>query len=255
MRNKHRLALVEHLDAVGKVESQGLGEKPLGRFVHGLAAKPEGPVVHRDHSLRPQFDESTEGLFGTSVNGAVTIGEIGPDWEKGDVGLQPPSNLTETSEVSSVSGVVYRVTAAFNDVASVAAVHIAKHSRAPVLTGSHCYIESEDLDLLPPFELMNSGEAEIFDEILNAARNDDFGSAANELAGCSNHSSQGGQVEMIHVGVCEEYKVDGREVFYQDSRMPLASQEDKTLRKHWIDEELSTLNLQKKRRVSNECDT
>jgi hypothetical protein len=45
-------------------------------------------------------------LFGTGVDGAVAVGEVGADGEQCDVGLQAAANLGEAVEVGGVAGVI-----------------------------------------------------------------------------------------------------------------------------------------------------
>ena len=55
------------------------------RLVHGLAAEAEGAEVHGDHERGAEVDEGLQRLFGAGVDGAVAVGEVGPDGQQGDL--------------------------------------------------------------------------------------------------------------------------------------------------------------------------
>jgi hypothetical protein len=59
---------------------------------------------------------------------------------------------------------------------------------------------------------------------------------------------------MVHVSVGEEDHIDGWQRFDCDAGTPLAAQDNQAFREYWVDEELSSVNLQEKRGVANECD-
>src|ERR1700733_2119602 len=219
----HGFALFEDFYLIFNVEPGRFCSEAFDGFIHGLAAEAEGSVVHRNHLLCAKLYEAADGLFGAGVHGAVSVREIGAYGKQGDLGMETVADLAEAVEVGGVAGVVDGLACGFNDVAAVTAVGVAEDARAPVAAGGHGYLQALHGDGFPPFETMDCGEAESFDQIFDAAWNDYLGRAPGKTTGGADDSPKGGEVEVIHVGVGEEDEVDGREPADRDSGVTLAA--------------------------------
>jgi hypothetical protein len=121
-----------------------------------------------------------------------------------------------------------------------------------VFAGSHGDFEALCGNRFPPFEAVDLREAESFYQVFNATGHYDFWRPTGELAGGADYFSQGSEVEMVHVGVGQEDKIDGRKVVYLYSGMALAAQENQPLREDWVNEELASVDLQQEGGVADE---
>jgi hypothetical protein len=60
---------------------------------------------------------------------------------------------------------------------------------------------------------------------------------------------------VVHVRVCEENRVDSREILYANSGPSKPADQNKPVREDRIDEDVEGGNLQKKRGVPDECNS
>jgi len=57
---------------------------------------------------------------------------------------------------------------------------------------------------------------------------------------------------MIHMGMGQEYQIDGRQFFHQKAGSALPAQHDEPLCEHRINQHLPSVHLEQKRGVANE---
>lgn len=96
-------AFGEGCDAIRDSGTIGSAKQAGQWFVHWFAAETECAVVHGDHDVGIEIDEGAQGLFGAGVNGAVAVGEVGADGEKGDLGVKTPADFCEAAEICCVA--------------------------------------------------------------------------------------------------------------------------------------------------------
>src|SRR5581483_663171 len=101
-----RLALFQHQHAITYARSSGGNAKALERLIHRLVRETEGPVMHGNHGLCFQIQESLQRVFWAGVDIAIVRRMIGADREQCQFGMQPAPNLPKTMEVRSVTGVI-----------------------------------------------------------------------------------------------------------------------------------------------------
>ncbi len=232
-----------------------------GRLAHGFAAQRERAEVHGDEgACGAEVEEGLQGLFGAGVDGAIAVGEVGTDGQQRDLRLQAMADLFETMEVGGVAGVVDAVAAAAQDVTAVVTVGVVEHARAPVAAGRH-----DDFDLLfnrvgfeggglPPFEFGDAAEAEFFDQVAHSQGNDCLRRDAGEAFGVAHDPAQGGEIEVVHVRMCEQYRVDGRQVLEEHAGAALAAQQDQACGEDGVDKEVAAGDLDEEGRVADEGD-
>lgn len=140
-------------------------------------------------------------------------------------------------------------------VSAEATVRIAQHARAPVLRGRRGDLDLADAGGLPPFERAYFGESELADEILYALRNDDQRRSSTAFARMADDAPKGWEIQMIHVCVRQQNRIDGRQVFDADAGTAEPMDENKPVREDGIDENVASVELQKKRCVADEGDS
>ena len=242
----------------------GGGEEASEGLVHGLVAEAEGVVVHWDHGLCSEVDEGLERFFGTGVDGAIAVRGIGSDGEQGDVGVEAAGDFLEAGEEGGIAGMVDGGRArGGEDVSAEAAMGIAEFARAPVAGGGGGDGEGgsggggcggRELGGLPPFEGANLGEAEVADEVLDAVGDDGDGGGQVAAAHGAEDGAEGGEVEVVHVGVGEEDRVDGGKVAWEEAGAALAAEEDEAGGEDGVDEEGAAGGLDEEGGVSDEGD-
>src|SRR6266496_2976871 len=94
--------------------------------------KTEGAIVHGDHPVRIQIQESARGISGASVDVAERRRVVGSDGKQCELRGKTHSDLAEAGEVSSVAGVINRMLAVAEYVAAVTSMRIAQHARSPM---------------------------------------------------------------------------------------------------------------------------
>ena len=240
----HSFALFEDFYLIFNPKTEGFGVEALEGLVHGFAAEAEGAVVHGDHLLGAEVDEGANGFLGAGVDGAVSIREISADRQQGDLGMEAIPDLAEAVEVGGVSGVIERVSGGFKEVSAVAAMGVAEDARPPVTAGGHGYLQALHCGGLPPLESVDGGEAQSFDKVFDSARNDHLGGPSGETASGPDDSSQGGEVEVIHVGVSQQHEVDGRQFVDRDAGMALAAQHNQSFGEDGVDEDSAPGDLE-----------
>jgi hypothetical protein len=251
----HGFTFSKHFYSPFDVEAVGLCGQTFERLLHGFAAETEGAVVHGNHLRGAEIGESADGFLGAGVDGAVAVGEVGADGQQGNLGFQFFADGLEAVEVSSVARVIYGLATAFDDVSAVAAMGVAKDTRAPVFAGGHSYLEVQDVELLPPREAVDVGEAEALDQVFDAAGDDDFRGVAGLPTRGTNDLAEGCHVEVIHVRVREEDEIDGRELCDQDAGAALATKQNQAFGKDGVHEDSAAVDLEEEGGVPDECDS
>ncbi len=255
MRRKvHGLAFFEDFYLMGEAEPEGLGLEALDGLVDGFAAEAEGAEVHGHHAGGAYFYKGSQGLFGAGVDGTVGVGKVSADGEEGKLGPEFCADFAEAVEVGGVAGVIHGMAAALEDVSAVASMGVAKHACAPMFARGHGDPEIFEFKRLPPFEGMHFGKAGAGYEVLDAVRHDDLRGASGEPAGGANDAAQGGEIEVVHVGVRQQDEVDGRQFADQDACATLPAQEDEAFRKDGIDKDVAAVDLEQKGGVADEGD-
>ncbi len=95
---------------------------------------------------------------------------------------------------------------------------------------------------------------EIADEVCDVVGDDGDGCgklAATHLAG---YGAKGWAVEVVHVRVRQEHRVDGREIADEQTGAALAAQDDEASGEDWVDEQGTAGDLDEERGVSDEGD-
>lgn len=253
---EHRFPFGEDSYFISDAEAMCVGVQALDGFFHGFAAQAEGAEVHGNHPFGTGLNEAADGFFGRGVDGAIGVGEVRADGEQGNVWVEASADLGETVEVGGVPGVVDAGTT--NDwshyVAPVFSVHVAEHARSPMLARGHSDLQAKGFQFIPPTEGVESFEAHPFDEVGYAVRDDDFWCRTAKAAGGADDSTQGGFVEVVHVGVGDEDEIDGREVADEDAGAALAAQDYETGGKDWIYKDIFSANLEEEGRVAEKGD-
>jgi hypothetical protein len=243
----HGLALFQNFYPSFNTEPYSLSFQPLEGFFHGFASEAKGSVVHGNHPLSAEFDEASHGLLGAGMDRPVGIREVGSDRQQRDLGFQPGANLAKSVKLSGVSRVINPLAATFNNIPAVPAMHITKHTCAPVFAWGHGDFKSCHLGLVPPLQAMNLRKAEPLHQVLDAFRHNDFGCLSGQLASGANHASQGSHIQMIHVRVGQQNQIDGRQFLHAQPWFALSSEHDKPFGKDGIDQHLAPIDLEQKR--------
>lgn len=240
----------------------GGGAQADGRFAHGFATEGEGAEVHGDEGAGgAEVEVGLESVFRAGVDGAVAVGEVSTDGQKGDLRLQTAADLAEAVEVGGVARVVEGMTGTGDAVAAEEAVGVREHAGTPVFGGGEGdfdagvrAVAATQIGGLPPFEFGDQAEAELADEIGDALRNDDLWRDASDFAGLADNFAQGRQVQVVHVRVGEKDGVDGRQVFDAQAGTALSAEEDERAGEDGVDEQVAAGDLDQERGVADEGD-
>ena len=277
MLHEH-LALAENVDLVCHACLGCCCHEADGRFFHGFAAEWEGAEVHGDHGVGgAEVEEGLQAFFRAGVDGPVAVWGIGADGQQCDAWVQAAADLAEAGEVGGVAGVVERVACAGaaartfavcrasgfgvgDDVAAVVAVGVGEHACAPVFAGCHgdgeifagC-VRGEGCGV-PPLEFGDGTEAELLYEIAYAFGDDGVRRNAGDAAGVAHDFAQGWNVEVIHVRMCKQDGVDGRQVLNAQARAARAAQKDESCGEHRVDQQIAVGDLNEERGVADEGD-
>ena len=87
-------------------------------------------------------------------------------------GLEPLADVVKSVEVGGVARVIQRVPLATQHVSAVAAMHIAKDARSPVLRWGLCELDGTEFQALPPVHLHHARITKITHQVANISRND-----------------------------------------------------------------------------------
>jgi hypothetical protein len=98
------------------------------------------------------------------------------------------------------------------------------------------------------------GEAEVADEVLDAVGDDGDGGGQVAAAHGAEDGAEGGEVEVVHVGVGEEDRVDGREMAGEEAGAALTAEQDEAGGEDGVDEEGAAGGLDEEGGVSDEGD-
>jgi hypothetical protein len=93
------------------------------------------------------------------------------------------------------------------------------------------------------------------DEIVHSLGHDDLRRTAPCPARRPNDTTQRGNIEVVHMRVCYQDKVDRRHLLDQNSGMTLASQHDKPGGKDGIHQNVPATDLEEERGVPDEGNT
>src|SRR5580704_16746148 len=113
--------------------------------------------------------------------------------------MQAAADLAETVEVSGVASVIDRMLASAEDVATVTAVRILEHARAPMARWDVRDFERAFAVRIPPLHLNDLFEAKIRDEIEDMMRNDERRRAASFAARLARDGAQRLAMKMIEM--------------------------------------------------------
>ena len=233
-------------DFIADAEAVGFCEQALDGFVEGFVSERESAVMHGDEDFRAEIGEGTDGLLGVHVDIAAAGGFVGTDGHECDVDAVTFADFGEAVEVGAVAAVKNAFAAGFHDVATVVAMGVVDVTCAPMMTRSMDDSHAIDFHFIPNIDFVDGRETEFFDQRCTTFRDDD--------AIASLENFQAGFVEVIEVGVGDEYEVDLWNIFEIKSRMALAFYGAMPFRPVGIDQYRVPCELEEKRCVTNPCD-
>jgi hypothetical protein len=102
---------------------------------------------------------------------------------------------------------------------------------------------------------VDSAISQFGDEIVHSLGHDDLGCSTPCPARSPNDTAQRRYIEVVHVSVGYQDKVDGRHLLDQNPGLALATQQDEPGSEDRIDQNVSSTDLEKKGGVSDEGDT
>ena len=218
----------------------------LQRLMQRLEAEAETSVMHRDESLRFQFNERFDRFFRIHVNFAAANRLVSADGQKRDVDLVMFADFPEAGEESTVAAMKNRSAIHGDGKPAKTAMQIGQETRAPMITGRQRNFDRAEFDRLPVIELVHNLKPEIVHEISHADGDDD------RLIG--RDFAQGAPVEMIEVRMCDENEIDLGQVMNFKSGLLQTFDHAKPLRPIGIDENVDLRGLEQERRVPNPGD-
>ena len=171
-------------------------EEAFDGFGDGFAAEVEGGVVDGHYEAGAGMFGHFPGLFRGAVVG--NPGVVGADGHEGEFG---PAEALEGVSHGGIAGVEDAAAPGFDEEAIVAAPGVGAHPGAPVFHFEATDGEGADADGFVPANLLDAGVAVDAEEVGGATGGDDFEVLAL-------HGAEGGDVEMVHVGVGEEDGID-----------------------------------------------
>lgn len=236
-------SFLEHSQAIG--DSPLLGElgQPPGRFIHRLERQLEGAVMHRHEPLRLQILERLDGLIRPHVHVAESLREIGTDRQQGYLRAAKFADLLEAVEIGGVAGVENPPALVFQHESAIAAVFIVESSRAPVFARCHRDPPVASRKTLPPFQFDDALEAQIVRQFAHAPR--------HHSDPRMREAPQGRFVEVIEMGMCQQHKIDRRQMIQFQPRTLDPLQQEEPVRKVRIDQDIQIVELNEKRRMPN----
>lgn len=247
-------ALGENADAVCNTCATGGGHQAHRRLCHWFFTQRKRAVVHgHQGGGGAQIDEGLQCFLRTGVHGAIAVRVVRADRQQSDLRLQPAANLSKAVEVCRVAGVIHAVPRTRDHIAAEQAMRVREHARAPVLCGRqrHLHIAFESRGL-PPLQLGHIAKTKLLHQVAHAQRHYHLRCHAGDAMCMTNNLAQRWQVQVVHVRVCQQYGVDGRQVLQAQARSTLAAQQHQARCEDGINQDIAAGDLDQKRRVTDE---
>src|ERR1700761_2361743 len=133
-------------------------------------------------------------------------------------------------------------------------MRIVEQARAPVFRGRRRNTQRVQFGRLPPSQLLDASKPEVANQVFDPIRN--YSHRRRQLAAAHlvRNGPQRRPVEMVHMCMGQQYRIDAGKVPHPDAGMPLTAQENEARRKDRVDEDRATRNLEQKRRVPDKGD-
>ncbi len=116
---------------------------------------------------------------------------------------------------------------------------VVKHARTPVPGRGHGDFQPGDGGLLPRFKGAHLGEAQVENQVLDAARDYENGTPVAPGDG-----AQGRPVQVVHVRVGKQDQVDGRQIAQAYARFTAPFEDDEIAREDRIDQHAPAAKLE-----------
>src|ERR1700680_1286502 len=130
-----------------------------GRF----ETKAKGPIMHRDHGFRAQFEKRLDRLLRVHVHFATGWRLVSADRQQSDVDLVTVADFLEAGKISAVAAMKNGAAIHHDDEPAKGAMQIGQKSRAPVMARCKGDFQRAKLDRLPVIELVHDMEPKIVD--------------------------------------------------------------------------------------------
>ena len=208
-----------------------------------LETERERPVMHRDQSLRAQFQKSSYRLFGIHVNFTACRRLVGANGKQCQVDPEAIANFFEAREISCVATMKNRAAVRCDHKASEIAVQIRKEPGSPVVTGRERNLEWPELDGLPVVKFVHDVKPETVDQVSHARWNHD------RLV--RSYAAQRTPVEVIKMRMRHEYEVNGRQMMDFEARLFQPLDDLEPFRPNRIDQDVYLVRLDEKGGVTD----
>ncbi len=189
------------------------------------------------------------------MDGSKTVGMVGANRQQRDLRSKASTDLSKATKVCGVPRVIKRVLSSVQNIATEAALRIAKKSRAPVPCGSTRYFDAGDPRRSPEIQRHHLVETKIVYKIRHPDRNYHDGPVPIPLALLAHDPSQRSTIEVVHVRVRKQHHIDDWKLFKKNARMTKTSQHNNAAGKNRINQQMAPVHLDEKRRVPDERHT
>src|ERR1700730_8564676 len=108
----------------------GAGKQSFRRFVERFETEAKGPIMHRDHGFRAQFEKRLDRLLRVHVHFATGRRLVSADRQQGDVDLVTVADFLEAGKISAVAAMKNSTPIHRDDEAAKSAMQIGQKSRA-----------------------------------------------------------------------------------------------------------------------------
>jgi hypothetical protein len=249
-----RDAFFQDHDAVFDPGGSSFLVEELQRFFHRLMREAERAVVHGNHPARLEIQKRLGGVGGIGVNVAKLRGVVGANGKQSEFRCQAAPDFAEAVEIRGVPRVIHRMSAGFEDEASISAMGIFKNTGAPVTRGNVGDGKIAVAGGFPPVELDDLGEAQIRHQVGDVSGNDDGGSNSPCAQIIVNDRAQRGAMQVIKVSVRDKYQIDRGKISNAQTGPTQALQDKQPPGEVGIDDNVSAPYLDKEAGMSNERD-